>query len=91
MIDNTLKEINVKDVNTLSVKGGLTIHIYKNTVLDNTNYYMSVLSHNIINHPLGTSDLMLAKSKAMTNLSHIMRQCIKKYNKTLESLEVIAN
>lgn len=86
MNHNTLKDINVKDVRTFNIRGGLTIHIYKNTALDDENYYMSVLSHNIINYALGTSDLMLAENKAVSNLGHIIKNSINKYEKTLEML-----
>jgi len=86
MIHNSLKEVNVKDVTTYTVNGDLTIHIYKNIALDDCNYYMSVLSHNIINYALGTNDLTMAKNKAISNLGHIIREYINDYNKTLDQL-----
>lgn len=88
MIHNTLKDINVKDVRTMNIKGGLTVHIYRNIALDDKNYYMSVLSHNIINYALGTSDLMLAESRAISNLRFIIQQYIDKYKETLDQINL---
>ena len=88
MIHNTLKDINVKDVRTMNIKGGLTVHIYRNIALDDKNYYMSVLSHNIINYALGTSDLMLAESRAISNLGFIIQQYINKYKETLDQINL---
>ena len=88
MIHNTLKDINVKDVRTMNIKGGLTVHIYRNIALDDKNYYMSVLSHSIINYALGTSDLMLAESRAISNLGFIIQQYINKYKETLDQINL---
>jgi len=86
MIHNSIKDVSVNDVRTLNIKGGLVIYIYKNSALDDSNYYMSVLSHNIINYALGTNNYTLAKHKAIDNLTHIIQQYINEYNKTLDIL-----
>jgi len=73
---------NVTNIETVKLED-LTIYLHNNNNLSTNNYFMSVLSLNIINHPLNTSCIEVARTKCIQHLERLLRIHINKYHDNL--------
>lgn len=81
--DNQLETLNnVTNIETVKLED-LTIYIHNNNNLKESLYYMSVLSLNIINHPLNTRCIETARIKCIQHLEYLLRININKYHDNL--------
>lgn len=81
--DKELKGLNnVTNIETVKLEN-LTIYIHNNSNLNESNYYMSVLSLNIFNHPLNTKSIETARMKCIQHLERLLKIHINKYHDNL--------
>lgn len=85
--DIELKDLNnlnnVTNIETVKVED-ITIYLHNNNNLISNNYYMSVLSLNIFNHPLNTKSIETARMKCIQHLERLLKIHINKYHDNLQ-------
>jgi hypothetical protein len=84
---NTEEQLNIKlnnvsNIETIKLED-LTIYLHNNNNLSTNNYFMSVLSLNIFNHPLNTRCIETARLRCIKQLERLLKININKYHDNL--------